>query len=91
MPRFGLPLQELAARGVQAVELAERSQASTVLLRDGQPVAAIVPLDLLDRIDPPDPGASGADPLLSLCGSCRRDAFVDQYLAAIGFVNRAGT
>jgi hypothetical protein len=35
----------------------------------------------LDRVDPPDPGASGTDPLMALCGTCRHDGFVDSLLA----------
>ena len=84
MPRYGLPLPDLAARAIDAVEAAERTQAVTVVLRDGAAVAAVVPVDVLDRVDPPDPGAMGGEPLLSLCGTCRLDTFVDQILLAAG-------
>ena len=47
------------------------------MVRDGQPIAAIVPIADLERIDPPDPGAGGVDPLLALCGNCKHDGFVD--------------
>jgi hypothetical protein len=84
LPRYGLPLTDLAQRAFDAVEAAERSKARTVILRDGQPIGAIVPIDDLDRVDPPDPGLNGGDPLLSLCGTCRQDAFVDMVLSAFG-------
>ena len=82
--RYGLPFLDLPQRAVDAVEAAERSHAITVVLRDGAPVAAIVPMDDLDRVDPPDPGATGNDPLLALAGTCHRDAFVDEILLAAG-------
>lgn len=84
MPRFGLPLADLPQRAFDAVEIAERNNGRTVLLRDGQPVAAIVPVGDLDKADPPDPGMGQQDPLLALCGTCKRDAFVDQVLYAFG-------
>jgi hypothetical protein len=84
VPRYGLPLQELPVRAFDAVDASERAHAFTVLLRDGAPVAAIVPIEDLDRIDPPDPGASGGDPLMALAGSCKRDAFADNVVLALG-------
>lgn len=84
MKRYGLQLTDLPARAVDAVEMAERSQATTIVLRNGSPIAAIVPTELLDRAEPPDPGASGADPLLALCGACRQDAFVEEVWLALG-------
>ncbi len=84
MRRFGLPLQDLPHRTLDAIEIVERNQGRTVLLRDGQPVAALVSIDDLDRADPPDPGLGGADPLAALCGKCRADWFVDQVLAVYG-------
>jgi hypothetical protein len=35
----------------------------------------------LERIEPQDPGASGGDPFLAICGTARQDAFCDQYVA----------
>lgn len=55
-----------------------------MLLRDGQPVAAVVSIDDLDRADPPDPGMGGSDPLLSLCGAEQADWFVEQVMAVYG-------
>jgi hypothetical protein len=75
--KYGIPFPDLPKHCLDAVDAAERNHARTLILRDGQAVAAIVPIADLDRIDPPDPGASGADPLLALCGRCRHDAFVD--------------
>ena len=84
MARYGLPIEELPARGVDAIEAAERDRAITVVLRGGAAVAGIVPADDVDRIDPPDPGAAGGDPLLALCGSCSCDEFADAVLLASG-------
>lgn len=84
MSRYGLPLSDLPQRASDAVEAAERAHAITVVLRDGAPIAAIVPVEELDRVDPPDPGATGGDPLLALAGTCKRDAFVDEILLAAG-------
>lgn len=55
-----------------------------MLLRDGQPVAAVVSIDDLDRADPPDPGMGGSDPLLLLCGAEPLDWFVEQVMAVYG-------
>ena len=74
--KFGLPLEQVAARALDAVCAAERSRARTVVLRGDQAVAAIVPIEDLDRIDPPDPGATGRDRMLEMCGSCAHDEFV---------------
>jgi hypothetical protein len=54
------------------------------MLRDGQAVAAIVPARDLERIEPPDPGSNGSDPLVALAGTCRHDAFVDSLLHDLG-------
>ena len=51
------------------------------MVRDGHPIAAIVPMTDLDRIEPPDPGAGGVDPLMALCGACRHDDFVQGLVA----------
>lgn len=79
--KYGIPLADLPSHVLDAIDAAERLRARTLVTRDGQPVAAIVPTVDLDRIDPPDPGASGLDPLLALCGSCRGDAFADRFVA----------
>lgn len=75
--KYGIPLADLPTHCLDAVDAAERSRARTLIVREGQAVAAIVPMPDLDRVDPPDPSASGSDPLLGLCGACRHDEFVD--------------
>jgi hypothetical protein len=75
--KYGIPLADLPTHCLDAVDVAERSRAHSVVIRDGQPVAAIVPISDLDKIEPPDPGVGGVDPLLALCGTCRHDDFVD--------------
>lgn len=81
MNRYGIPLNDLPAHCLDAVDAAERALARTLIVRDGHPLAAIVPMVDLDRIDPPDPAASGVDPLLAICGSCKHDEFVDSLAA----------
>ena len=71
-------LEQLSARGIAAAEAAELSRARTVIYRDETPIAAIVPFEDLVVLDPADPAETGPDPLLSLCGSCRQDEFVDR-------------
>jgi hypothetical protein len=78
--KYGIPLSDLPTHCLDAVDAAERSRARTLVTRNGQAVAAIVPMIDLDAVDPPDPGAGGADPLLALCGACRDDPFVDALL-----------
>lgn len=80
MQKYGIPLQELPAHCLDAVDAAERSRARTLVTRQGQAIAAIVPMTDLDAVDPPDPGAGGVDPLLALCGACRDDDFVEGLL-----------
>jgi hypothetical protein len=75
--KYGIPLADLPAHCLDAVDAAERSRARCVVMRDAQPVAAIVPISDLDKIEPPDPAFGGVDPLLALCGTCRHDEFVD--------------
>lgn len=75
--KYGIPVADLPQHCLDAVDAAERNHARTLIVRDGQPIAAIVPMQDLDKIDPPDPGAGGLDPLLALCGRCKHDAFVD--------------
>lgn len=79
MNRYGIPFHDLPAHCLDAVDAAERALARTLVVRDGQAIAAIVPMVDLDRVDPPDPASSGQDPLLALAGSCRHDAFVDLF------------
>jgi antitoxin (DNA-binding transcriptional repressor) of toxin-antitoxin stability system len=82
--KYGIPFRELPAHCQDAVDAAESARSRTLVTRDGRPVAAIVPMTDLDRIDPPDPGAGGVDPLLTLCGACRHDAFVDALVDDAG-------
>lgn len=75
--KYGIPLADLPAHCLDAVDAAERARARTLVVRDGHPIAAIVSVTDLDKIDPPDPAGGGGDPLLALCGACRHDEFVD--------------
>jgi hypothetical protein len=79
--KYGIPFPELPEHCQDAVDAAERAHARTLVTRDGHPVAAIVPMADLARIDPPDPATGGVDPLLALCGACRHDDFVDGLVA----------
>ena len=79
-PKYGIPLLDLPTHCLDAVDAAERARARTLITRSGQPVAALVPMADLDRVDPPDPGANGMDPLLALCGACHDDPFVDSLV-----------
>jgi hypothetical protein len=79
--KYGIPFSDLPAHCQDAVDAAERARARTLVTRDGIAVAAIVPITDLDRIEPPDPGAGGADPLLALCGACQHDEFVDRLVS----------
>jgi len=84
--KYGIPVSDLPSHCLDAVDAAERTRARTVIMRDGQSVAAIVPISDLDKIEPPDPALNGVDPLLALCGTCRHDEFVDSL-----FVDMART
>jgi len=79
--KFGIDLEQMSAHGVAAVKAAAQMSARTIIYREQVPVAAIVPHADVEKLDPRDPGADGADPLLSLCGTCTNDAFVDQMNA----------
>lgn len=79
--KYGIPVADLPSHCLDAVDAAERTRARTLVVRGAQAVAAIVPMSDFDQIDPPDPGASGQDPLLALCGSCRHDDFVDSFVS----------
>ena len=79
--KYGIPLADLPSHCLDAVDAAERARARTLVVRDGHPVAAIVSIPDLDKIDPPDPAGGGGDPLLALCGACRHDEFVDALAA----------
>lgn len=79
--KYGIPFADLPAHCLDAVDAAERARGRTLITRNGQAVAAIVPMVDFDRIDPPDPAIGGVDPLLALCGACRHDAFVDTFAA----------
>lgn len=85
--KYGSPVVDLPAHCLDAVDAAERTRARTLVVRSGTAIAAIVPITDLDKIDPPDPGAGGADPLLALCGACRHDAFVDSL---VGDLSKSG-
>lgn len=85
--KYGIPLADLPTHCLDAIDAAERTRARTLVVRGPQAVAAIVPMSDLDRIDPPDPGAAGQDPLLALCGSCRHDEFVDTFVSDLNATN----
>lgn len=82
--KYGIPIGDLPSHCLDAVDAAERNHSRTLIVRGGQSIAAIVPMADLDRIDPPDPGASGSDPLLALCGKCKHDDFVDGLMSDHG-------
>ena len=73
MNKYGIDVEQMSAHGLAAVRAAERLQARTIIYRDQVPLAVIVPIEDLDRLDPRDPGESGVDPLLSLAGTCNDD------------------
>jgi len=75
--KYGIALDQMSDQGANAARAAERTRARTFIYRDTTPIGAIVPIEDVERLDPPDPGQGGSDPLLSLCGSCRHDSFVD--------------
>jgi hypothetical protein len=79
--KYGIPFPDLPAHCQDAVDAAERTHARTLITRDGHAIAAIVPMRDHDRLDPPDPGAGGVDPLLALCGACHHDDFADAFVA----------
>ncbi|NUQ79014.1 MAG: hypothetical protein HUU21_36285 [Polyangiaceae bacterium] len=78
--KYGIPLDDLPAFCLDAVDAAERSRARTLVVRGGAPVAAIVSMPDYEKIEPADPGALGVDPLLALCGACRHDGFVNAFV-----------
>jgi hypothetical protein len=77
--KYGVDIEQLSAHGQAAVRAAEQLSARTLIFRDQVPLAAIIPVEDLDKLEPRDPGEGGADPLLSLCGKCDNDAFVDHF------------
>lgn len=77
MRKYGIVVEQLSPHGAAAVQAAERAGARTIVYRDQAPVAALVPMSDLRELEPTDPGESGGDPLLSLCGKCQEDMFVD--------------
>ena len=84
MNKYGIPIGDLQAYCLDAVDAAERSLARTLIVRDGHAIAAIVPMADLDRVDPPDPSAGGTDPLVALAGTCQNDEFVDSLGQDLG-------
>lgn len=82
--KYAIDLEQMSDPGAAAAQAAESSRARTVIYSDKTPVAAIVPFDELGKLEPTEPTESGSDPLLSLCGACRQDTFVDAVLADFG-------
>lgn len=78
--KYGISVEVLSAPCASAAAAAERTLARTLVYRDGVPVAAIVSMDDVRALEPADPGESGQDPLLALCGSCQDDFFVDSLM-----------
>ena len=78
--KYGIPVTDLPGHCLDAVDAAERMRSRTLVVRGSVAIAAIVPMQDLDKVDPPDPSAGGVDPLLALCGACRHDAFVDSIV-----------
>ncbi len=77
MQKYGLTVDQLGPHGQGAAQAAERMGARTIIYRDQVPIAAVIPMSDMAQLDPPDPGQSGEDPLLSLCGTCQSDMFVE--------------
>jgi hypothetical protein len=77
--KYAIPLDDLPNFCLDAVDAAERARSRTLVVRGGAPVAAIVSIPDFEKIEPADPGASGGDPLLALCGACRHDDFVNAF------------
>jgi hypothetical protein len=77
MQKYGIAVEQLTGQGQAAAQAAERIGARTIIYREKTPIAAVVPLGDLLQLEP-DPGENGDDPLLSLCGTCSSDRFVDR-------------
>jgi hypothetical protein len=77
--KYAIPVDDLPAFCLDAVDAAERARSRTLVIRGGAPVAAIVSMTDYEKIEPADPGSSGVDPLLALCGACRHDDFVNTF------------
>ncbi|MSP24246.1 MAG: hypothetical protein EXR75_03585 [Myxococcales bacterium] len=91
MTEYGIAIEQLAEGAHPAVLAAERSGAHTLVFRGSQAVAAIVPMRTLIDRDGALATTDGTDPLLSLCGTCGADAFVDALtLELANEVARAG-
>lgn len=82
--KYAIDLEQMSPHGAAAAQAAETSRARTVVYSDKTPVAAIVPFSDLNKLEPAEPTEGGMDPLLSLCGSCRQDVFVDGILGDFG-------
>jgi hypothetical protein len=87
MQRYGIDVAQLSPHAQAAVQAAERMGARTIIYRDQVPLAAVVPITDIDKLEPADPGDSGADPLLALCGTCSNDTFVDAMSADLSRTN----
>jgi len=81
MQKYGIAVEQLSGPGAAAVQAAERMRARTLIYRDKIPVAAVIPVEELESLESPEPAQPGQDPLLSLCGTCNDDAFVDSLLS----------
>ena len=82
MQKYGILLEQLAPHGQAAVQAAERAGARTIIYRDKVPVAAVVPAHELNELSVSFDD-SNPDPLLSLCGTCQQDTFVDALMGEL--------
>lgn len=82
--KYAIELEQMSAPGAGAAEAAEGAGARTLICSDETPVAAIVPWSDVAGIEPADPGGAAVDPLLSLCGACCQDLFVDGLVTDFG-------
>lgn len=84
MQKYGITIEQLSANGAAAVRAAERSGAHTTIYRDQLPIAAIISYAEMKSIDSSIEGDTSEDALLTLCGSCAFDSFVDAIVGDFG-------
>jgi hypothetical protein len=84
MQKYGITIEQLSVDGAAAARAAERSGAFTIIYREQLPIAAVISFDEMKRIDSSLDHDGGEDPLLSLCGSCTHDGFVDTIIGDFG-------
>ncbi len=82
MTEYGLALTDLTGAAHAAALAAERTGARTLIFRGREPIAAVVPMSELAELGAAATSPDEPDPLLSLCGTCGADAFVDALSVA---------